>query len=280
VATKKDRKRQLARQRFERQQQRATRARRARRNRVLGVVAGVVVVALGGTGLAFAFVGGSKKDNQAAAEPSSSQSPSTTPSPTVKPGECAYSPNQEQGAKNVGTPPVKPRYTTAVAAVVKTNRGSIGLNLDGTKASCTVNSFAYLASKNFFDKTQCHRLVTQGIKVLQCGDPTGTGTGGPAYKFPEENLPKPKAGAQTATYAKGVLAMANAGPGTNGSQFFIVYGDSELPPNYTILGKITSGIDIIDAVAKAGVKAGGAGGPGDGAPKRGVTIQDITITKK
>jgi peptidyl-prolyl cis-trans isomerase B (cyclophilin B) len=274
--TAKDRKRQLARQRYERQQQ-ARHAKNVRRKRAIGVVAGLVVVALGGTGLAFAFAGG--KNPGAAAAPSSSApaTPTQSPTPTVKPGECAYTASQEPGAKNVGMPPVKPRYTGAVPVTVKTNLGSIGLELNGAGARCTVNSFAYLAGKNFFAKTQCHRLVTEGIKVLQCGDPTGTGSGGPAYKFGEENLPKPKAGAQTATYGKGTLAMANAGPGTNGSQFFIVYGDSQLPPNYTVFGKITSGMDIVESVAKAGVKSGSQG---DGPPKKAVTIQDVTITKK
>lgn len=276
--TAKDRKRQLAKQRYERQQ-RAHRARRVRRNRAAGVVAGLVVLALGGTGLALAFAGEGNKRAPAAAAPSSSapSTPPPSPTPTVKPGECAYTPSQEPGAKKVGMPPVKPRYTSTTAATVKTNLGAIGMDLNGANARCTVNSFAYLAGKNFFDKTQCHRLVTEGIKVLQCGDPTGTGSGGPAYKFAEENLPKAKAGAQTATYTKGTLAMANAGPGTNGSQFFIVYGDSELPPNYTVFGKITSGMDIIESVAKAGVKGSGSS---DGPPKKAVTIQDVTITKK
>ena len=280
MTTGKERRRQLARQRYERQQQRrAQRVRRTRRNRALGVVAGLVVVAMGGTGLAMAFAGDNQSNPQAADQ---SASPSATPSPTptVKPGECGYFPNQEQGAKNVGTPPVKPKYKATVPARIKTNLGEIEIDLDGAKAACTVNSFAYLASKNFFDKTQCHRLVTEGIKVLQCGDPTGTGSGGPAYKYGEENLPTPAPGGQSATYTKGVLAMANAGPGTNGSQFFIVYDDSELPPNYTVFGKITSGMNIVESVAKAGVKTEGSGGSGDGQPKKAVTIQDITITKK
>jgi peptidyl-prolyl cis-trans isomerase B (cyclophilin B) len=276
--TAKDRKRQLARQRYERQQ-RAQRVKRVRKKRAIGIVAGLVVVALGGTGLAFAFAGEGNKNPGAAAAPSSSApaTPTQSPTPTVKPGECAYTASREPGAKNVGMPPVKPRYTGAAPATIKTNLGSIGIDLNGAGARCTVNSFAYLAGKNFFDKTQCHRLVTEGIKVLQCGDPTATGSGGPAYKFGEENLPKPKAGAQTATYSKGTLAMANAGPGTNGSQFFIVFGDSELPPNYTVFGKITSGMDIVESVAKAGVKSGSQG---DGPPKKAVTIQDVTITKK
>ncbi|HEU5157071.1 MAG TPA: peptidylprolyl isomerase [Streptosporangiaceae bacterium] len=276
--TAKDRKRQLARQRYERQQQ-AQRARRVRKKWGIGIVSGLVVLALGGSGLAFAFAGEGGKKSGAAAAPSSSApaTPTPSPTPTVKAGECAYTASQEPGAKDVGMPPVKPRYTSTVTATVKTNLGSIAMSLNGARARCTVNSFAYLAGKNFFDKTQCHRLVTEGIKVLQCGDPTATGSGGPAYKYGEENLPKPKAGAQTATYTKGTLAMANAGPGTNGSQFFIVYGDSELPPNYTVFGKITSGMDIVESVAKAGVKGDAQG---DGAPQKAVTIQDVTITKK
>jgi peptidyl-prolyl cis-trans isomerase B (cyclophilin B) len=278
--TRKDRRRQLARQRYERQQQRAQRARRARRNRAVGVVAGLVVVAMGGTGLAFAFAGESGDNTQAAVSPAAASSATPAATPTIRPGECGYLPNREQGVKDVGTPPVKPRYKSTVSATVKTNLGAIVMDLDGAKAACTVNSFAYLADKNFFDRTQCHRLVTEGIKVLQCGDPTGTGSGGPAYKYGEENLPIPKQGGQTATYAKGVLAMANAGPGTNGSQFFMVYGDSELPPNYTVFGKITEGMDIVESVAEEGVKAGGSGGTGDGQPQKAVTIQDVTITKK
>lgn len=111
--------------------------------------------------------------------------------------------------------------------------------------------------------------------MLQCGDPTGTGSGGPAYRFGEENLPRTAPGSQYATYAKGTLAMANAGPGTNGSQFFMVYGDCELPPNYTVFGQITTGLDILERVAQAGTD--GANGEGDGAPKKKVTIQDVTI---
>ncbi|MEW2582948.1 peptidylprolyl isomerase [Streptomyces virginiae] len=204
--------------------------------------------------------------------------PSATPTPTAKPGECLFSPNTEQGAKNVGTPPVKPPYTSTVRATLKTNLGDIELTLDGRKAPCTVDSFTYLANKNFFDKTNCHRLTTGALRVLQCGDPTGSGSGGPAYKYGEENLPKTAPGKPTAEYAKGTLAMANAGPGTNGSQFFMVYGDSELPPNYTVFGKVAGGMDVLEQVAKAG--SDNANGEGDGAPKRKVTIQDVIIAER
>ncbi|WP_234386568.1 peptidylprolyl isomerase [Streptomyces sp. ERV7] len=200
--------------------------------------------------------------------------PTPTPTPTAKPEECLYLPNTEQGAKNVGTPPVKPVTISTTKATLKTNVGDINLSMDAKKAPCTVNSFIYLAEKNFFDKTNCHRLTTGALKVLQCGDPTATGSGGPAYKYAEENLPKAASGKQTAEYAQGTLAMANAGPGTNGSQFFLVYGDSELPPNYTVFGKITSGMDLLEQVARAG--SDNANGEGDGAPKKKVTIQDVT----
>ncbi|KAI8872008.1 cyclophilin-like protein [Ramicandelaber brevisporus] len=203
---------------------------------------------------------------------------SLAPSAMSRPGECAFLPTTGQGAKNVGTPPDKPPYSSTVKATIKTNRGDIELDLDGRKAPCTVDSFTYLAGKHFFDKTKCHRLTTGALKVLQCGDPTASGSGGPGYEYGEENLPTVPSGEETATYPKGTLAMANAGPGTNGSQFFLVYGDSELPPNYTIFGKITSGMDILEKVAKAG--SDNANGEGDGAPKMEVIIQDVTIAQK
>ncbi|MGW1771393.1 peptidylprolyl isomerase [Streptomyces sp. NPDC002104] len=162
-----------------------------------------------------------------------------------------------------------------VQATLKTNLGELELALDGAKAPCTVNSFTYLAQRNFFDKTHCHRLTTGALKVLQCGDPTGTGSGGPAYTYGDENLPKPSSGRRTAIYAKGTVAMANAGPGTTGSQFFMVYGDSELPPKYTAFGKMTSGVDLLEQVAMAGTD--NINGEGDGAPKKTVTIEDVVV---
>jgi len=151
-----------------------------------------------------------------------------------------------------------------------TNRGSIVLKLDAVKAPCTVNSFVYLASKKYFDATPCHRLTTAGIFVLQCGDPTGTGGGGPGYEFADENL----AGA---VYPAGTVAMANAGPGTNGSQFFLVYKNTTLAPNYTPFGTITSGLDVLTKVAAAGDDD--SNGPGDGKPKLAVDITGITTAR-
>jgi peptidyl-prolyl cis-trans isomerase B (cyclophilin B) len=274
----KDRKRELARQRYERQQQRrAIRMARARRMKIVGTVVVVAVVAGGSGAIAFAMSGPAKK--KTAAEASPSATPTPAPSVSVKPGECAYQPLSGQeaaNAKDVGRPPAKPVKGT-YQMTIDTSLGKIVAKVDGTKAKCTVNSFKYLASKNFFDNTNCHRLVTQSIKVLQCGDPTGTGTGGPAYGYGNENVPKPGKN-KMATYKRGVIAMAHSdAPNSNGSQFFIVYGNSPLPADYTIFGEITSGMGVVDTVAKAGAVTDPQ--TGNTAPKKKIEIKDLTVTK-
>jgi len=151
-----------------------------------------------------------------------------------------------------------------------TNQGEIVIETTPSLAPLTVNAIAALAQKNYFDNTICHRLTTEGIFVLQCGDPTGTGTGGPGFTIPDENLPE----AVENNYPAGTVAMANAGPGTSGSQFFLVYQDTTLGPDYTIWGSITSGLDILQTIASAGVVDGGT----DGAPISGVTIESTKVT--
>lgn len=151
---------------------------------------------------------------------------------------------------------------------LKTNCGDIQIEADGINAPLTVVSMTYLANKGFFDKSPCHRLTTQGIFVLQCGDPSGTGSGGPAYTAPDENLPTGSGN----IYPAGSVAMANSGPGTNGSQFFIVYEDnSKLGPNYTLWGKIVKGLEIVKAVAALG--SNNSNGPGDGRPNQPIAIE-------
>lgn len=252
----KDRKKQLARQRYERQQQRrAQEAAKARRLKIISSAAAVAVVAVGGAAIVV-FTG---KDDSSEADAKASASP--------KPGECAYKEASVPGApKDLGKPPVKPAYKGTVKATVKTNRGDVVMELDGKNAPCTVNSFAFLAKKNFYDKTDCHRLTSGGLNVLQCGDPTGKGRGGPGYQFANENT-------EGAKYTEGTLAMAHSKmPDSNGSQFFLVYKDSELQPDYTVFGKITKGLDVLKKIAKAGSEP-----KGDGKPKKKVTIQDISI---
>jgi peptidyl-prolyl cis-trans isomerase B (cyclophilin B) len=273
VAGKKERQRKLARERYERQQ--ARRAQRARRWQIWGMIAaGFVVLAGIGVGSVLAFGGGGKSASAASATPTpSASSPTATPSPTLaaEPAkQCTYTPNPP-AARSVGTPSAKTDYKAKFRATIKTNHGSVVVDLLNSKATCTVNSFVYLAAKKYFSNTTCHRLTTSGIYVLQCGDPSGTGQGGPGYKFADENLTGAK-------YTAGTLAMANSGPGTNGSQFFLVYRNSlTLPANYTPFGKVVSGLGIIQNVAKAGTD--NANGAGDGHPKEKVVIESVTITK-
>ena len=151
-----------------------------------------------------------------------------------------------------------------------TNLGEIVIETFPDKAPLTVNALASLAQDNYFNNTICHRLTTEGIFVLQCGDPTGTGTGGPNFYIPDENLPQPTEN----NYPAGTVAMANAGPGTSGSQFFLVYQDTTLGPNYSIWGKITKGLQIVQSVASQGVNGGGS----DGAPAQSVTIESVAVT--
>jgi len=274
VAGEEERQSKLARERYERQQ--ARRIHRAHRWRLIGIIAAAscAVIALGAGGYVVLSGGGGKTASAANATPGPTATPTPTPTPTqaAEPAShCTYSPNGTASRK-VGVPPAKPAFKHATyQATVKTNRGTIVLDLSNHQATCTVNSFIYLAGKNYFSNTSCHRLTTNGIYVLQCGDPTGTGSGGPGYKFADENL----AGAK---YTEGTVAMANAGPGTNGSQFFLVYRNSTtLPANYTPFGKIVKGLGIIQNVAKAGTD--NSNGNGDGHPKEKVTIDRVTITK-
>lgn len=212
--------------------------------------------------------------------PDSSLPPFTPPATLGS--NCQYPTTTEPAAKPV-EPPRTGRVPTTppiVAATMETNLGPIGLQLDNAKSPCTVNNFASLSQKGFFDRTTCHRLTTSAVLgVLQCGDPTGTGTGGPGYQFPNEyptnqyRLADP-ALTEPVTYPRGTLAMANAGSGTNGSQFFLVYEDSRLPPTYTVFGSIDpTGLELLDEIAAAGV----VNGSDDGTPKLGVTIEQVRL---
>ena len=195
--------------------------------------------------------------------------PSTTSAAPAAGGSagCSAPPTVAPAHQHYSSEPKITIKPTTYTAKITTNCGTITVDLNGKAAPHTVNSFVFLASKHYFDNTKCHRLTTSGIYVLQCGDPTGTGTGGPGYQFRDENL-------NGATYPAGTVAMANAGPGTNGSQFFFVYADTSLPPNYTPFGKVTSGLDILKAIA-----AKGSNPPGDGAPNQPVYITSFTTTK-
>ncbi|MFF0162846.1 peptidylprolyl isomerase [Streptomyces sp. NPDC005263] len=273
MVTQEQRKRQLAREKFLRQQQRRTAARRKARmrNSVLASVLGVVLVG----SLALYTSGVLKEDDKSSAssDTTPSAAPSKAPDPCDKPaaGKAKKASWKKEPAVTIDK---SAPYTMKLA----TTCGEIDLALKASAAPHTVNSFAFLADKGFFDHTKCHRLTTQGIYVLQCGDPTGTGSGGPGYTIPDENL-KDKS-LKNDIYPAGTVAMANTGqPHSGGSQFFLVYQDSKLPPSYTPFGTVSaSGMKVLKKIAAAGAQ------PADPttqntAPNATVVINKATVTK-
>jgi len=269
------------------------RAHKEKQRRILTVVGAVVAIALA-AGLVAWFVLG----NRDAATTASSATPSTGATPTVlKRGgdgqlpafkapeglgaNCQY-PGAAPASRKVD-PPKSGKVPTDPATVsvsMSTDQGNLGLILNNAEAPCTVNNFASLAQKGYFNDTVCHRLTTApSLGVLQCGDPTGSGSGGPGYRFaneyPTNQYPAgDPALSKPVLYPRGALAMANAGPNTNGSQFFLVYKDSELPPNYTMFGTIDStGLATLDKIASAGVSGGGE----DGKPATEVKVKSVLL---
>lgn len=192
----------------------------------------------------------------------------TTDEAAADAGACAY-PTSGSAAKPVDPPTdLNPPDSGTVDATIALNSGEVTVQLDRSQAPCTTNSFVSLAEQGYFDDITCHRLTaSSSLSVLQCGDPSGTGAGGPGYSFADE-----LDGSET--YGAGTLAMANAGPDTNGSQFFLVYADSQLPPSYTVFGHVTDGMDVLKAIADKGI----AGGGQDGAPADPVTIESVTVS--
>jgi peptidyl-prolyl cis-trans isomerase B (cyclophilin B) len=256
VATSSKRERELARMRAQRQAARRAAAEEARLRRRNSLIAGLAALAVVGVIVLIAYA---TKDGKK----------------TVRLGAeatCKYESSGKAAKKVSGKPDEAQSTKGTLTAALDTSQGAIKLELDRSKAPCTVGSWGFLAEQAYFDDTTCHRLTTSGIFVLQCGDPSGSGSGGPGYQFGEENLDAFGTG-QSVVYPRGTIAMANAGAGTNGSQFFLVYKDSPLPPNYTPFGTITEGLDVLDKVAKAGA----TGPAGDGGPKLPVKITKVTL---
>ena len=152
-------------------------------------------------------------------------------------------------------------------ATIVTNKGTMVLDLFASEAPNTVNNFVSLARDGFYDNVIFHRIV-KGF-MIQGGDPQGTGTGGPGYKFKDELV--------TRDYKRGIVAMANAGPNTNGSQFFICHADASLPKNYTIFGQVSSGLETVDAIADVPTKAGNGGEKSS--PTEKITMELVTIAE-
>jgi peptidyl-prolyl cis-trans isomerase B (cyclophilin B) len=295
-----EQRRAAAKRKLERQLER--RAKQARMRRIMVIAGGSALAVAVVAAAVILFINSKHEHKSTSATTSTAGKPSGTPASTTQtppqPGavpplppfkpsadlgaNCQYPASPEPAAK-----PAKPPRTGKVAtdpaqvsASMMTNQGPVGLLLANNESPCTVNSFASLAGQKYFDNTKCHRLTTAPtLGVLQCGDPGGQGAGGPGYQFaneyPTDQYPPndPKLN-EPVLYPRGTLAMANAGPGTNGSQFFLVYKDSQLSPQYTVFGTIQAdGLATLDKIAKAGV----AGGGEDGAPATPVTITSVRL---
>ena len=283
MATNEQRREAAKRKLAAQQAHRVERAEKRKRTTTIAAVATVVVVALvaGAVYLVTSAwsgpdgVDGSGPDGTDPAAAAQGGGPDTSglptaplpQRPTALPAsvDCSYPASPEPASKPVEPPAggqVSAEGTTP--ATLQTSAGPVDLTLDRALAPCTVNSFVHLVQQGFYNETSCHRLTTSpGLQVLQCGDPTGRGNGGPGYSFADEVFPE-------LTYGRGLLAMANAGPDTNGSQFFMIYGDARLPPNYTVFGSIgPQGLATLDEVAKGGESVGS----GDGTPNIPVDIR-------
>lgn len=264
----KERERRLARERYQRnvERRRETRERTRKMSAVIGAVVAVAIVAGGASVLTLKLRGADQGSGAAASTSASSPSAASAGSDT-----CSYTRTPKGAGRRhatfVGLPPKKPPQKARYRATIKTNRGTIVMDLRSSQAPCAVNSFRYLAHKGYYDKTHCHRLVTTGIHILQCGDPSGTGKGGPGYTFPDENL-------KGAAYQRGTVAMANSGPDTNGSQFFFVYRPGGLAPKYTPFARVVKGLEIVDEIARAGTTDEGV------APRKNLAIKDIAVSKE
>ncbi len=165
-------------------------------------------------------------------------------------------------------PNMEIRKSKQYQAVLKTNEGDITIELTASATPVTVNNFVSLAKKNYYNNTVFHRVI-KGF-MIQGGDPKGDGTGGPGYRFNDEPF--------DGEYTRGIVAMANAGPNTNGSQFFIMHQDYDLPKNYVIFGKVVEGLDVVDKIAEAPVQTSGSGEPSK--PVNPVKVESVSIVEK
>ncbi|MFT2016074.1 peptidylprolyl isomerase [Streptomyces sp. 796.1] len=273
MVTQEQRRRQLAREKLARQQQRRAAARSKAQKRNVLIAGGLVLALIAGVLVALAGLFDSDDDKDDAARPKD---------PCAQP--AAGEPSGQTWKKE---PKVTIDKSAAYTMKLATTCGDLTIGLDAKNAPHTVNSFNFLAGKGYFDHTRCHRLTDQGIYVLQCGDPKGDGTGTPGYTIPDENLKDPRLKGNV--YPAGTIAMANRynpqpakgeskNENSGGSQFFIVYQDSELPPYYTPFGQLTGGQDVLKKITEAGATAPDPQ-TGNTAPIATVVINKATVTR-
>jgi peptidyl-prolyl cis-trans isomerase B (cyclophilin B) len=280
VASTKDRQRALERARYERVQAKIQRKRKeAKRKQRVALVSSIATIAVIGGIVAGVVLSSSPSSSTKAGSAAATSSASTaaTPVASASGNPMAYEAAGTSAVKGI----TMPTFNAAAAektytVTIQTNRGNIVFTANGKAAPYTVYSFVYLVDKGYFNNTPCPRISNTGLYMLQCGDPTGTGSGGPGYTIPDENLTAYGTGAEV-TYPAGSVAMANTGAAhSGGSQFFLVFQNSQLAPSYTPFGTITQGLDILKGIAAKGND--GSSSAGGGKPNETVTIQKVTAT--
>jgi peptidyl-prolyl cis-trans isomerase B (cyclophilin B) len=257
------------------QQRQASEAQRRRTTLISSIVATVAILALVIILIAVNSGGSTKTPDAGSGTTTAQSTPPTTAATTAAATAASYPCTWTKSGTAVRpvTPPATttPSKTGTTTVAVQTTQGAMTFTLSRAAAPCTVASFVSLVQQKYYDKTPCHRLNTSSIYILQCGDPTGTGAGGPGYTIPDEYQPTDK-------FTTGVIAMANTGqPHSGGGQFFIVYKDDALPPQYTIFGRVSAGLSVVDKVAAKGDN--NSGGDGDGKPNLPITVTSMKITK-
>lgn len=272
TSTKERQQRAAARARLAREMAERQAAARRRRQRQAALGAATALVLIVG-GVAWGVAALSSND-----EPEAPPAAGDVEPGAAGPDECVWLPDDAAAnpyLQEVGTPPPGEPRSGVATMTITTNRGVIEVQMDTAQAPCTAASFTHLAENGFYDDTTCHRLVTDNIYVLQCGDPSGTGQGGPTYRYAEENLPVN----ETLPYPKGTMAMAKtAAPSSTGSQFFVVYEDTYLPPEYTVVGTVTEGLEIVEEIAADGAVNDADETVPDGDPSTEIVIETLRVT--
>lgn len=255
---------------------------RAEKAKPLGVVVttlAILVVLVGG--IWFLTTMGDDEEDVAASE-TETTSPELTPLAMARAEAlpdtvtCEYPAGGGEAAKDVSTPKTDGITTTGTVTVtLKTNHGDVPMELDRSMSPCAVNAIEHLAKEGYYNDTVCHRMTSGGLNVLQCGDPSGSGAGGPGFTFKDEYPVDEADAASSVVYPEGSIAMANSGPDTNGSQFFLNYGDGQLQPSYSVLGTMTpEGLDVVKGISEKGIE----GGQLDGKPAEEVRIESATVS--
>ncbi|HHT33320.1 MAG TPA: peptidylprolyl isomerase [Corynebacterium sp.] len=255
---------------------------RAEKAKPLGVVVttlAILVVLVGG--IWFLTTMGDDEEDVTASE-TETTSPELTPLAMARAEAlpdtvtCEYPAGGGEAAKDVSTPKTDGIATTGTVTVtLKTNHGDVPMELDRSMSPCAVNAIEHLAKEGYYNDTVCHRMTSGGLNVLQCGDPSGSGAGGPGFTFKDEYPVDEADAASSVVYPEGSIAMANSGPDTNGSQFFLNYGDGQLQPSYSVLGTMTpEGLDVVKGISEKGIE----GGQLDGKPAEEVRIESATVS--